>query len=96
MKDGKIVNAVPAPTRASKYGINWDQHAEVARLTGQPVLAGTGVKESQAKAIRLYRRKPFIDPGHGRITVKFRNSKLVGGVRIGDVYFEWTPEQKEG
>lgn len=94
-KDGKIVDTVPAPRRPSKSGINWDEYAEVARLTGQPVLVGTHIKESQVKALRLYRRKPFVDPGVGRITVKMRNSKIENGVRFGDAYFEWTPTQKE-
>lgn len=88
--NAKVVAELPAPRRVSKYKINWDDYAETARLLGQPVLAGRHIKESQAKAIRLYNRPPFVTP-EGRIRVHLRDSQVEDGVRYGDVYLTWEP-----
>ena len=96
MKEGKIVNAIPAPTRQSKYKIDWDKYVEVARMTGKPVLAGSNIRETTVKSMRLYTRHPFVQD-EGRVKIALRNSYIKDGVRLGDVYFEWVPtEKKEG
>lgn len=94
MKEGKTVSAIPAPTRVSKYGINWDKYVEIAKMTGQPVLAGHNVRESQVKSMRQYTRPPFIQED-GHVVIALRNSKVESGVRTGDVYFEWVSTQKK-
>lgn len=96
MKEGKIVNSIPAPSRVSKYRINWDDFVVLARMTGQPVLAGTHIRETQAKSMRLYTRAPFVQED-GRVKIALRNSRIEDdGHRYGDVYFEWIPATKEG
>lgn len=95
MEEGKVVRDVPKPTRVSKYGINWDHHANLARLTKQPVLAGTHIRNTQVKSLRQYNRAPFVDET-GRIVIKLRNSHIEeDGLRYGDVYFEWEPTEKK-
>ena len=93
MEEGKIVSAVPKVTRRSKYGINWDGFAYLAKQTGQPVLAGRDIRNSQVKAIRQYDREPYVSE-EGRIAVRLRNSHIdpKDGIRYGDVYFEWIPK----
>lgn len=96
MKEGKIVNAIPAPSRVSKYRIDWDQFVEVAKLAKSPVLVGSNIRETQVKSMRQYTRAPFVQKD-GRVHIALRNSKIENGVRVGDVYFEWIPtEKKEG
>lgn len=92
MEEGKIVTAIPKVTRRSKYGINWDSYAYLAKQTGQPVLAGRDILESQVKAIRQYKREPFICED-GYVAARFRNSHIDSkdGKRYGDIYFEWIP-----
>lgn len=92
MDEGKIVSAIPKVTRRSKYGINWDGYAHLARQTGQPVLAGKHISNSQVKSIRQYDREPFVTP-EGHIAVRLRNSEIdpKDNRRYGDVYFEWIP-----
>lgn len=94
MKEGKIVNAIPAPSRVSKYKINWDEYVEVAKLAKSPVLAGSNIRETQVKSMRLYTRPPFVQED-GRVKIALRNSRIENGVRIGDVYFEWVPNEKK-
>ena len=94
MKEGKIVNAIPAPSRVSKYKINWDEFVEVARMTGQPVLAGSNIRETQVKSMRQYTRAPFVQED-GHVHIALRNSHIENGIRVGDVYFQWIPNQKE-
>lgn len=95
MEEGKIVSAIPKVTRRSKYGINWDSYAILARQTGQPVLAGRDIRNSQVKAIRQYNREPYVSP-EGHIAVRLRNSHVdADGKRYGDVYFEWIPEEDD-
>lgn len=93
MEEGKIVSEIPKVTRRSKYGINWDSYAYLARQTGQPVLAGKDIRNSQVKAIRQYDREPFVS-AEGHIAVRLRNSHIdpKDGKRYGDVYFEWIPD----
>lgn len=93
MEEGKIVSAIPKVTRRSKYGINWDGFAYLAKQTGQPVLAGKNIRNSQVKAIRQYDREPFTS-NEGHIAVHLRNSHIDpnDGRRYGDVYFEWVPD----
>lgn len=95
MKEGKIVNAIPAPSRVSKYKIDWDKYVDMARMTGQPVLAGRHIRETQVKSMRQYTRPPFVQED-GHVAIALRNSEIeADGVRYGDVYFEWKPQQKE-
>lgn len=90
-KESAVGTALPAPKRVSKYGINWDDYALTAKLLGQPVLAGKNIKDTQVKALRLYKRPPFITD-EGRIVVHLRNSEVKSdGKRYGDVYFVWEP-----
>lgn len=93
--EGKIVSAIPAPSRVSKYGINWDDYATTARFTGQPILAGTNIRETQVKSLRYRTRPPFVtDDGH--IEFKLRNSTIKDdGVRYGDVYMVWIPNEPD-
>lgn len=94
-KPTPAVDAIPAPKRVSKYKINWDDFAHSAKILGRPVLAGSGIKESQVKALRLYDRPPFVtDEGH--IKIFMRNSEVNpnDGKRYGDVYFRWIPAEK--
>lgn len=90
MEEGKIVSAIPKVARRSKYGINWDTYALLARQTGQPVLAGRDIRNSTVKSIRQYDREPFVGE-NGYIAVRLRNSHIdpKDGQRYGDVYFEW-------
>lgn len=92
MKEGKIVSEIPKVTRRSKYAINWDGYAYLAKQTGQPVLAGKDIRNSQVKAIRQYDRDPFVTE-EGHIAVRLRNSYIdpKDNRRYGDVYFEWIP-----
>jgi hypothetical protein len=94
MKEGKIVNAIPAPTRQSKYGINWDECVDVAKLAKSPILVGKNIKETQVKALRQRTRHPFVQED-GQVHIALRNSHVESGVRKGDVYFEWIPNKKE-
>jgi hypothetical protein len=94
MKEGKIVNAIPAPSRVSKYRINWDEFVEVAKLAKSPVLAGSNIRETQVKSMRQYTRYPFVQED-GHVHIALRNSKIENGVRMGDVYFQWIPNEKE-
>ena len=90
MEEGKIVSEIPKVARRSKYGINWDSYAHLAKQTGQPVLAGRDIIDSQIKSIRQYKREPFLSED-GHIAVRVRNSykSPADGKRYGDVYFEW-------
>lgn len=94
MKEGKIVNAIPAPTRVSKYKINWDDFVDVAKLAKSPVLVGSNIRETQVKSMRQYTRAPFVQED-GHVHIALRNSVVKDGVRMGDVYFEWIPNKKE-
>lgn len=94
MKEGKIVNAIPAPSRVSKYKINWDEFVEVAKLAKSPVLAGSNIRETQVKSMRQYTRYPFVQDD-GQVHIALRNSHVKDGVRVGDVYFQWVPNKKE-
>lgn len=87
-KDGAVVNEIPAPSRPFRYNIDWDHLANMARNTGKPVLAGEKIRISQISALRQYTRPAFRDET-GHIAVAMRNSTTEGGVRYGDVYFEW-------
>lgn len=91
---GNIVSAIPPPSRASKYNINWDNYVEVAKFTKSPVLAGVNIRETQVKSLRQYTRYPFVQPD-GRISIALRNSKVKNGVRTGDVYMEWIPNEPD-
>lgn len=94
-KEGEIVDAIPAPSRTSKSRINWDDQVQIARLTGRPVLAGTHIAETQAKALRQRDRYPFRDDT-GHIFIALRNSQIEDdGRRYGDLYFEWVPTVKK-
>lgn len=96
MKEGKIVNAIPAPSRVSKYKINWDEYVDIAKLAKSPVLAGRNIRETQVKSMRQYTRHPFVQED-GHVSIALRNSEVKDGVRTGDVYFEWVPnDKKEG
>lgn len=92
--EGKIVNAIPAPSRVSKYKINWDEFVDIAKLAKSPVLAGKNIRETQVKSMRLYTRHPFIQDD-GRVKIALRNSRIENGVRLGDVYFVWVPNEKK-
>lgn len=94
MKEGKIVNAIPKPSRVSKYRINWDEYVDIAKLMKSPVLAGSNIRETQVKSMRQYTRHPFVQED-GHVHIALRNSKIENGVRVGDVYFQWIPNQKE-
>lgn len=87
-----IVSAIPKVTRRSKYGINWDGYAYLAKQTGQPVLAGTDIRDTQVKSLRQYDREPFLS-AEGHIAIRMRNSHIdpADGKRYGDVYLEWIP-----
>lgn len=95
MEKGKVVDAIPAAGgRISKYGINWDNMAYTAKLTGKPVLAGENISNSRVKSLRAYKRPPFVDDD-GHIAVHLRNSSIkADGKRYGDVYFEWVPDEQ--
>lgn len=93
---GKVVSSVPPPTRLSRSKIDWDTPARLARMSGQPVLAGVHIRNTQIKSVRQYVRPPFVDE-NGHIAIKLRNSRIEDdGHRYGDVYFEWIPNEKEG
>jgi hypothetical protein len=94
MKEGKIVNAIPAPSRQSKYKIDWDKFVDVAKLAKSPVLAGSNIRETQVKSMRQYTRHPFVQED-GHVHIALRNSIVKDGVRVGDVYFQWIPNKKE-
>lgn len=94
MKEGKIVDAIPAPSRQSKYKINWDEFVDIAKLAKSPVLVAKNIRETQVKSMRLYTRHPFVQPD-GRVKIALRNSRVENGIRLGDVYFEWVPTEKE-
>lgn len=89
---GRVVPEIPRPGRGSASQIDWDTPARLARLSGQPVLAGRNIRETLVKSLRLRKRHPFIDDT-GHIAVKMRNSTIndEDGLRYGDVYLEWTP-----
>lgn len=90
---GKIVNQIPG---ARQSPIDWDGPAMLAKLSGQPVLAATHIRDSQIKSVRQYKRPPFVEDD-GRIIIEMRNSKTESnGVRYGDVYMRWEPSKKEG
>jgi hypothetical protein len=93
MKEGKIVNAIPAPSRVSKYKINWDEFVEVSKLAKSPVLVASNIRETQVKSMRLYTRYPFVQED-GRVKIALRNSHIKDGVRVGEVYFEWIPNDQ--
>lgn len=88
---GKIVPSVPPVSRA-KSTFDWDTPAQLARMTGQPVLAAEHVRISRIKSVRQYNRPPFLT-SEGRIVVEMRNSSVddADGERYGDVYFTWEP-----
>lgn len=93
-KEGKIVHEIPPVrrnVRHTRHEIKWDEYATLAKLTGQPVLAGQNIRNSTVKSVRQYTRYPFVDDT-GHIAVRFR-SKTIGedGERYGDVYLEWIP-----
>lgn len=99
-KEGATVDAIPATRRPTiRYNIDWDHMANLARLTGKPVLAGTNIRITQLGAIRQYKRPAFRDET-GHIKAIMRESKInpEDGVRYGDIYFEWidTTNQEEG
>lgn len=96
MKEGNIVNEIPPVKRRSKYGIDWDLYANLARQTGKPVLAGMHIRNSQVKSVRQYDRPPFLT-SEGHIAVRLRNSYInhEDGLRYGDVYLEWIPTQED-
>lgn len=88
-----IVSAIPDVTRPSKYGIDWDKYAWLAKQSGRPVLAGKNIVDSQIKSIRQYTRDPF-NSLDGYIAVHMRNSRINpdDGKRYGDVYFDWVAD----
>jgi hypothetical protein len=92
---GKVVSAIPAPTRVSKSRIDWDTPARLAKMSGQPVLAGEHIRNTLVKSLRQYDRPPFkTDEGH--IAVILRNSSIEDdGQRYGDVYMQWVPNDKK-
>lgn len=95
---GKVVPAVPRPSRGAVSQIDWDTPARLARLSGQPVLAGKNIRETLVKSLRMRKRPPFIDDT-GHIAVMMRDSTVntKDGLRYGDVYLQWIPtETKEG
>ena len=94
MKEGKIVKEIPTPTRQSKYKIDWDKFVDVAKMMKSPVLVGSNIRETQVKALRQRTRHPFVQED-GHIHIALRNSEVKNGVRVGEVYFEWIPNQKE-
>jgi hypothetical protein len=90
---GKVVSAVPPAQTANHVVRDFDNSAEMARITGQPVLAGKHVVYTRVNSIRMYTRPPYVTD-EGRIAVKFRNSKIEDdGKRYGDLYFEWVPTE---
>jgi hypothetical protein len=91
-KDGKIFDQLPPVSRPHKSKINWTEAAEVARLTGSPVLAAKHVKHSLVQSVRQYSKPPFVTD-EGRIIVNLRNSTVEKGVRYGDVFFTWQPNE---
>lgn len=93
-KEGRVVHEIPPPKRPSKYNINWDKFIEMARMTGQPVLAGVNIRNSTVKSLRQTTRPPFVTT-EGRVVVTLRNSEVKNdGQRYGDVYFTWQPYEK--
>jgi len=96
MTKGKLVGKLP-PRASRGEDYDWDAAALLAvQHPDEAVLAATHVPESRVKAVRGYKRKPFVsDTGH--IMVAVRNSAVeADGIRYGDVYFLWEPTQKEG
>lgn len=92
---GKVVGAIPKVTRVSKSRIDWDTPAKLAKMSGQPVLAGEHIRNTLVKSLRQYDRPPFKD-STGHIAVLLRNSKVeADGNRYGDVYMQWIPNEKE-
>lgn len=92
---GKVVGAIPKVTRIGRSKYDWDTPARLAKMSGQPVLAGEHIRNSLVKSLRQYDRPPFVtDEGH--IEINLRNSSIdEQGVRHGDVYMQWVPNQKE-
>jgi hypothetical protein len=91
---GKIVGELPK--RRGKMSHDWEGMARLAQQNpGKAVLAATHVPESTTKSVRVYRRKPFVQPD-GKIVVNVRNSRIeADGVRYGDVYMTWVPNEQE-
>lgn len=94
MDEGQVVRKIPPVSRPARTTIEWDASARLAKLTKQPVLAATHVRNTLVKSVRQRQRPPFVTD-EGRIIVKLRNSTIEDGVRYGDVYFEWEPNQEE-
>lgn len=92
MEEGAIVDRVPNPSKQTRYPhIDWDTHADMARITGRPVLAAKNIRNSTVKSVRQYTR-PAFRSAEGRIVVHLRDSYIgEDNERYGDVYLEWTP-----
>jgi len=91
---GKVVREVPKVNRASRSKYDWDTPARLAKLSGQPVLAGEHISDSLVKSLRQRERAPFRDH-EGHMKIQLRNSKIEDdGIRYGDVYMQWVPNEK--
>lgn len=95
MKKGKVVPNVPNSRRVNS-AYDWDAHAKMSREAWpNAVLAETHVPVSHINAIRMYQTPPF-RTDEGRVLVACRASKVDDdGIRYGDVYLTWVPNEKE-
>lgn len=96
MEEGQVVDRVPGLRHKQRRypNIDWDTHADIARLGGKPVLAAKGIRNSTVKSVRQYGKsgRPSFISDEGHIAVHFRNSTIGDdGERYGDVYLEWVP-----
>lgn len=89
---GKVVRTVPPARRANHIVKDFDASAELARKSGQPVLAAEGVKITRVNSLRQYTREPYVTD-KGRIVITTRNARLdaTDGRKYVDMYFEWKP-----
>lgn len=92
----KLVGKLP-PRALRGEDYDWDGAAILAaNHPGEAVLAAEHVPESRVKAVRGYKREPFVSD-RGRIIVAVRNSTVeTDGIRYGDVYFLYELTEEEG
>jgi hypothetical protein len=95
MEEGTFVSAPPPKSSGYKSDYDWDGMARKAMTRpGVALLAYKDVPVSRIKSVRGYNRPPFIQ-NNGRIRIESRTRVDDNGVRVGDIYFTWVPNQPE-
>lgn len=94
----RVIDELP-PERMANDPYGWVEATKEARELQKTkpeawLLAAEHVPEVKIGALRLYKSEPF-RTSEGRITVRYRNSKLEDdGVRYADCYIRWIPKQE--